>query len=240
MNKYIDMHCHILPHVDDGALDIEETKKMLKEAYKDGIRYIIATPHFHPKRGSASPAKIKEQIALVREEAKKIDENFRIFMGNEIYFGQDVPELLAQKQVLTMNSRDYILVEFSPTSEASYIRQALTQLQMYGHKVILAHVERYECIREDMDLAGYLCEMGILLQVNAASIIGNNGRAVKKFVKELLEAEMVFCVGTDAHDCKKRPPHMHKAAQYVEKKFGEEYARRIFFSNAAMMLKKQK
>ena len=116
MNKFIDMHCHILPHVDDGAVDIEETKKMLEIAYKDGIRYIIATPHFHPKRGSASWEEIKAQLKLVREEAKKIDEKFRIFIGNEIYFGQDVPELLSEKKVLTMNGRDYILVEFSPTA----------------------------------------------------------------------------------------------------------------------------
>ena len=240
MDKYIDMHCHILPHVDDGAQDLEETKKMLKAAYKDGIRYIIATPHFHPHRGSASPAKIKEQVKLVREEAKKLDENFRIFLGNEIYFGHDIPELLHDKQVLTMNGKEYILVEFSPSCEASYLKQGLQQLQMSGYKVILAHVERYSCVREDFSLAEYLYQMGILLQVNASSIVGDNGRAVKKFVKELLEEEMIFCVGTDAHDHKKRVPHMHKAAQYVEKKFGEEYTRRIFFSNAAMMLKKQR
>lgn len=240
MKRYIDMHCHILPHVDDGAADMEETVKMLKEAYKDGIRYMIATPHFHPKRGSATPLAVLEQVRLVREEAKKIDEKFKIFMGNEIYFGQDVPELLAQRKILTMNGSNYILVEFSPSVEEIYIKQSLQQMKMCGYEVILAHVERYECIKNDISIAEYLYDMGIHLQVNAGSIIGNSGRSVKKFVKELLEAEMVFCVGTDAHDHKKRVPHMHKAAHYVEKKYGEEYARRIFFNNAAMMLKKQK
>jgi len=240
MNKYIDMHCHILPGVDDGAKDLEETKKMLNIAYKDGVRYIIATPHYHPKRGQSSQVEIKRQLNLVRQEAKKIDENFLIFYGNEIYFGQDIPELLQEKKILAMNGRDYVLVEFSPSAEAAYIKQGLLRLQMCGYKVILAHVERYQCIREDVSLAQYLSDMGIFLQVNAGSILGDSGRTVKKFVKELLEEELVFCVGTDAHDAKKRPPQMSKAALYVEKKYGEDYARRIFFSNAAKMLKKQR
>lgn len=240
MDRYIDMHCHILPGIDDGAKDLEETKKMLEEAYKDGIRYIIATPHYHPRRGHAPLEKIREQLTLVRQEAKKLDEKFMIFIGNEIYFGQDIPELLQKKRILTMNNRDYILVEFSPSVEPGDLKQGLLQLQMRGFKVILAHVERYQCVRNDFSLVEYLYDSGIYLQVNAGSIIGESGRTVKKFVKELLDEEMVFCVGTDAHDCKVRPPHMSKAAHYVEKKYGEEYARRIFFSNAANMLKKQK
>ena len=217
MKKYIDMHSHILPYVDDGAKDIEETIKMLKVAHKEGIRYIVATPHYHPKRGMATSEQIRSQIKIVRQEAKKIDEKFMIFMGNEIYFGQDVPELLMQRQILTMNGKNYVLVEFSPSSEASYIKQGLQQLQMRGYYVILAHVERYEAIREDEGLLEYISDMGILLQVNAGSIIGNNGRRFKKFVDYLLDEEMVFCVGTDAHDHKKRPPHMHKAFKCVEK-----------------------
>jgi len=116
------MHCHILPGVDDGAKDLEETKKMLNIAYKDGVRYIIATPHYHPKRGQSSQVEIKRQLNLVRQEAKKIDENFLIFYGNEIYFGQDIPELLQEKKILAMNGRDYVLVEFSPSAEAAYIK----------------------------------------------------------------------------------------------------------------------
>ena len=81
--------------------------------------------------------------------------------------------------------------------------------------------------------------MGIHFQINASSITGKAGMKTRKFVRGLMEEDMVFCVGTDAHNMKTRPPHMRKAAEYVEKKYGKEYARRIFFSNAAMMLKNQ-
>lgn len=238
MRGYIDMHCHILPGVDDGASDIDEMKAMLKIAYDEGIRCIIATPHHHPRRGKEAPEVLRRQAALLRDTAHVIDENFRIYLGTEIFFGQDILDKLKNKQVLTMNKRNYVLVEFSPSDPYSYIRQGLQQLQLAGYEVILAHVERYRCITDEPELAQELCDMGIRLQVNAGSIIGESGRKVKKFVKFLMEEDLIFCVGTDAHSRNHRAPRMNKAAQYVQKKFGEEYMRRIFFSNAMKMLKK--
>ena len=91
---YIDMHCHILPGVDDGAKDLAETKKMLEIAYADGIRCIIATPHHHPHRGKAPAEKLRERAKLVREAAHEIDERFRVYLGTEVYFGQDVAKIL--------------------------------------------------------------------------------------------------------------------------------------------------
>lgn len=240
MEKCIDMHCHILPGVDDGACDENEMKEMLSIACKEGIRCIIATPHYHPRRGKAVPEELRRQLKLVRQAAKSIDEKLRIYLGTEVYYGQDIPDLLKEGRILTMNRREYVLVEFSPADSPSHIKQGIQQLQMRGYKVILAHVERYTCILEDVEIVEHLVDMGVLLQVNAGSIVGDGGRKAKKFVKQLLEEELVFCVGTDAHGAKHRAPRMQKAAHYVAKKYGEEYARRIFFSNALQMLKKQK
>ena len=238
MEGYIDMHCHILPGVDDGAKDIDETKAMLRIAYEEGIRCIIATPHHHPRRGKESPTVLRRQAKLVREAAHEIDEHFRIYLGTEVFFGQDVPDKLKDGKILSMNNRDYVLVEFSPSDTFAYIRQSLQQMQLAGYEVILAHVERYNCIVKEAELAEQLWEMGIHLQVNAESITGESGREIKKFVKYLMDQELVFCVGTDAHSPRHRAPRMKKAAAYVKKKYGEEYMRRIFFSNAKTMLKK--
>lgn len=240
MEGYIDMHIHILPGVDDGAENLEESKKMLRIAYNEGIRCMIATPHYHPRRGRESTEILKKQAMLVRKAAHEIDEHFRIYLGTEIYFGQDVLDRLREKQVLTMNKREYVLIEFSPDDTYEYIRQSLQQIQLGGYDVILAHVERYSCITDEPERAKELWEMGILLQINAGSITGDGGRKIKRFVKYLMDAEMVFCVGTDAHSAKRRAPRMKKAADYVRKKYGEEYMRRIFFGNAMIMLKKRK
>ncbi|WP_418875161.1 CpsB/CapC family capsule biosynthesis tyrosine phosphatase, partial [[Clostridium] scindens] len=238
MDGYIDMHCHILPGVDDGAQDIEEMKAMLQIAYNDGIRCIIATPHHHPRRGKESPEVLRRQATILRDAAHAIDEKFRIYLGTEIYFGQDVIYKIKDKQILTMNNRDYVLIELSPSDTYDYIRQSLQKLQFAGYQVILAHVERYNCIAENIELAEQLWDMGIHLQINAGSIIGESGRRSKKFVKSLMDEELVFGVGTDAHDTVRRAPRMKKAAAYVSKKYGEDYMRRIFFGNAKEMLKK--
>jgi len=240
MEGYIDMHCHILPGVDDGAENVEEMKAMLRIAYDEGIRCIIATPHHHPARGHRPPEVLRKRALLLRDAAHAIDEHFRIYLGTEIYFGQDIVEKLKNKQVLTMNRRKYILVEFSPSESFGYLQQSLLQLTMNGYEVILAHVERYSCIIEEPELALQLIRMGIHLQINADSITGENGRRIKKFVRGLMEENMVFCVGTDAHSARRRAPQMRKAAAYVENRYGEEYMRRIFFSNAMLMLRKQR
>ena len=181
---YIDMHCHILPGVDDGAKDLAETKKMLEIAYAEGIRCIIATPHHHPHRGKAPAEKLRERAKLVREAAHEIDERFRVYLGTEVYFGQDVADKLKEGKILSMNRREYVLVEFPPSQTYSYIGQGIQQLQFAGYEVILAHVERYHCIAEDVELAEELYDMGVNLQVNADSITGGSGRKIRKFIRK--------------------------------------------------------
>lgn len=240
MDRLVDTHCHILPEVDDGARNMEETRQMLQEAYEDGIRYIIATPHHHPRRGRKSPKQLRRQLKLVREEAAQVSDELRIYLGTEIYFGQDIPERLREEGILTMNKTRYVLVEFSPGDSFVHICQGIQQIQMKGYEVILAHIERYRCMYKNLENAEHLKHMGVQIQVNADSITGESGWKAKRFVRRLLDEGLVFCVGTDAHDPKRRPPRMKKAAEYVEKMCGEDYARRIFFSNPRIMLRKKR
>ena len=240
MERFVDTHCHILSGVDDGAQTVEEMQQMLRMAYEDGIRYIIATPHHHPRRGIKPPGALRAQLKTAREEAAKISGELRVYLGTEVYFGQDIPDMLKAGEILTMNRTDLVLAEFSNSDPFDYICQGIQQLQMKGFEVILAHVERYACMYKSPDYVEHLTHMGVKIQINADSITGGSGWRAKRFTRKLLERRLVFCVGTDAHDASKRPPRMRAAAEYVEKKCGEEYARRIFFSNARVMLKKKK
>lgn len=240
MDKYIDMHCHILPEVDDGAGSMEETIQMLQLAYEEGIRCIIATPHHHPRRGRECPQVLRRKLASVRREAGKIDDKFRVYMGMEVFFGEDIPKRLQQREIITMNNRNSILVEFSPMDSFGYMQRGMQQIQMAGYNVILAHAERYHCLVDNMEFVEHFWNMGIDIQVNAGSIVGESGIKIKKFVKQLMVQNWVFGVGTDAHGPDKRAPRMKHAAEYVKKKYGEEYMRRIFFGNAFTLLKKTK
>lgn len=240
MERLADMHCHILPGVDDGPKDMETVREMLKEAYADGIRYIIATPHYHPARGAKKPGELRRQLKAVREEAEKIGNDLKIYLGSEIYFGQDVADELQAGEVLPMNRTQTVLLEFPTGVPFDYICQGIQQIQMKGYEVILAHIERYQCMYKDPHNAEYLVQMGVRIQVNAGSILGKDGWKAKRFVRRLLDEKLVFCVGSDAHDPKRRPPRMREAAEYTEKKYGEKYTRRIFFSNSVRMLRKKK
>ena len=172
MERFVDTHCHILAGVDDGAQTIEDMQQMLRMAYEDGIHYIIATPHHHPRRGRKSPGALRQQLKTAREEAAKISDRLRVYLGTEVYFGQDVPDRLRERRILTMNRTQFVLVEFSHSDTYEYICQGIQQLQMKGFEVILAHVERYGCMYKSLENVEHLTHMGVRLQVNADSITG--------------------------------------------------------------------
>ena len=240
MNKFIDTHCHIIPAVDDGAKNVEETSKMLRIAYDEGIRCIVATPHHHPKRGMANLDLLRKQVKIAREEAIKIDKKFRVYLGMEVYFTQDIPEKIENHAICGINNKNILLLEFSPTHSFDYIFNAIKMVQSEGMDVIVAHCERYRCLVEDMNNIDRILGIGAKLQINAGSIGGKDGRRVNKFIHYLMENDYVFCVGTDAHNIDTRPPRMKEAAEYVEKKFGKAYMNKIFYNNMAGLLKKQR
>ena len=161
-------------------------------------------------------------MRLVRREAEKIDKKFRVYLGTEVFFGQDIPEKLKAGTVLSMNKRACVLLEFSPMDSFSYIQQGIQTVQMAGYEVILAHAERYMCLLDKPERIEYLWKMGTLIQINSSSITGGSGRKVKKFVRQLLAQQMVHCVGTDAHGIEYREPRMKKAAEYVERKYEKD------------------
>lgn len=237
MDQFVDMHCHILPGVDDGSQTPEETKDMLAQAWDEGIQIIVATPHYHKHRGKNDINLIKEQLLVTRKLAKEIHPKMQICLGMEIHYGEDIPELLREEKVVSIRKSRYILVEFSPDDTFQYILNAVRKLQMSGYSVVIAHIERYNCLRTDISNVEYLREMGAYLQVNAGSITGTYGRSVKKFLRELMKEHLIDVVGTDAHGSQKRRPKMKDAYKEVAKRAGVDYADRIFGENAKNILR---
>lgn len=237
MKGYFDVHCHVLPGIDDGAGSEEEMLQMAGIAYKEGVRHVIATPHYHPKRGGADA----NTIDSVFDKAKSlIEHNFpdmKIYKGNEIYYRQDTAEMLKNKQLLTLAGSDYVMVEFSTSVSQSQVKQAVGQLQMSGYMPVIAHVERYEELVGEYGFIEELVSAGVYIQVNASSVIGEMGGAKKRFIKKLIKNDWVHFIGTDAHDTKYRPPLMEKCATYLRKKFDEDTMELLLYYNPMMMIK---
>ena len=239
MRKFIDAHCHIIPGVDDGANNTEETASMLKIAYDEGIRCIVATPHHHPKRGMSDLNLLRKQIKIAREEALKIDKNFKIYLGMEVLFSHDIPDKIKSNAICGINNKHIMLVEFSPWDKFHYIQNGVKLVQSQGMDVIVAHCERYRCLVDNMEYVEHLVNMGAKIQINSGSIGKKSGRRIGKFTYNLMENDYVFCVGTDAHNTDTRAPHIKEAADFVADNFGENYMKKIFFDNMAELLKKE-
>lgn len=236
MTGFVDMHCHIVPYVDDGANDMDEAIKMLKMEYAEGVRTIIATPHFRKKMFETPREDIIKQFLRLRDAAKNVgDEGIQMYLGCELHSNMDLASLLREKKVSSMAGSRYVLLEFSGSAESKYIRERTYSLISSGYKPILAHIERIEKLRKDLELVEELIDMGARMQVNTESITGDF--STKRFCKKLMKNELLHFVGTDCHGSSYRVPKMKEAYNYVAKKFGEDYANEIFIENPQRIIK---
>ena len=234
---FIDMHCHVLPGLDDGSRDMEESLRMLRIARDEGITDMIVTPHYKSGHHNASPERILKSIDEVTEAAQAEGIDIALYPGNEVYYFQELEEKLDDQKLWTMNGTDRVLVEFSPIEPFSTIRNAMDDVLGMGLQPILAHIERYECMVSQPENAALLKDMGVEIQVNAGDVTGDLGGKIKKYLRGLLEQQLVDYVGTDAHRGEgMRSPRVQECCHYLYKNFGAEYAERITCSNALAML----
>jgi len=230
LEGYTDIHCHILPGVDDGARNMEQAIGMLHMAYDEGIRTVVLTPHFHGGHMESDAASNSKRFAELTKLAAGDDAicDMKIYLGNEIYYYDSMCEWLEEGKIASMNGSKYVLVEFGYSWPARNIENAVRNICNEGYKPIIAHVERYSELYGDIDMIEELIRMGAYIQINTESV---NGFWSKSFIKKLLKNELVHFVATDAHSMGRRRPLMLEAAEYIEKKFGREYAKRIFIEN---------
>lgn len=149
MTEYADIHNHILFGLDDGAQSFDESMKLIHLAYQNGTRNIIFTPHFHRGRWTTSKKRITETASALKKECERKYPDLQLSLGCEIYYTSDIPDLLENGKLMTMAKSRYILLEFSPVSEYRLIQSGIREVMQKGFLPIIAHVERYNCIRQD-------------------------------------------------------------------------------------------
>lgn len=235
----IDIHCHIMPGVDDGAPNMETSLEMLRIADKNDITHIILTPHHKPMHHNVSPQHNVLYRKKLQEAARAEGIKAKLFSGNEIYYSDETMDELLQGEVCSLAGSDYVLVEFHPTNPYKAIQNAMYRVMSAGYIPIVAHVERYSDIVTNPGHVDDLIDMGCLIQVNASSVMGKYGLGIGHFTKTLLKQEKVHFIASDAHDTKSRAPKLSECRKYVERKFGEEYAKTLFFANPANVLRNE-
>ena len=231
-----DIHNHILPFIDDGARNEGSTTRMLRVAAANGTTHIVATPHFVCGVAGNGVEKIMDIYHQVRKEWKSISENNEFYLGNELLYGEGLVDALNRGEALTMNGTRYVLVEFPVYSDYAYMNRAVQNLSYSGYWPILAHIERYECLRKTENVEE-LIRIGAYMQVNADSILGKNGIFLKYYTMKLLKKSMIHFVASDAHSSKERSPKLLDCETYLNKKIGTAKTHQLFWINPGKMLK---
>ena len=226
-----DVHCHILPGVDDGARSMDDAMALLKIEYEDGIRTIYLTPHFRYQMFEPTGERIEKQYELLQLNAQKEFPDLRLELGCEFHSCISMVDMLRMHNRFTMGESRCVLTEFSSGDDRKWIRNRCNDLLYHGYQPIIAHAERYPALYGKYEELEQLSQMGAYIQINAESILGKSGFGVKQFCKKLMKLDLLHLVGSDAHDLKHRRPVMGKCAAYIGKVMGEDYAKRIFIEN---------
>lgn len=232
---FIDIHNHSLYGVDDGAENIEETVLMLKQAKSMGAEAVIMTPHYRHGMFGYPTDTIRDHFSRATEAAKEL--GLQLYLGCEYHVNSDIYEYLESKRCLTLAGSDYVLTEYSYETPFSRIKEYTQKLLATGYRPVIAHAERYACIFEDVTRCMELRQMGALIQMNADSILGLDGRKVAGFCKKALKKNCIDIVASDAHGIKNRVSHMGECYDRILKKFGEEYANRLFYENPMKIIR---
>lgn len=231
-----DIHCHILPGVDDGAKTAGSTKRMLKMASEEGIDAIVATPHFTCGMDVEKVQEIKDLYVAVRKWWKQKEPSKELYLGNELMYSEGLVQALEEGIAMTMNDTRYVLVEFPVYVELTYVQKAIQRLQYAGYIPIIAHIERYKYL-QDRKKIQELVDMKVYIQVNVSSIIGSHGLMTQHRIMSYIKGGLVHFIATDAHGSKARPPEIKQCVQYLEKKLGAAKVHQILEENPAKMLR---
>lgn len=229
----IDLHCHILPGVDDGADSMSTALEMAKDAWNSGVRAVVATPHCG-KPGSQQNFYSKELLTRFRQLQGVIRQSgcgLRIYPGMEIFVTEQFPEWLEGRKLLTLGNSGYLLVEFYFDESPEMIENALKYIQKCGLCPILAHPERYYCVQWKPELAAAWAESGTVLQLNRSGIQGNLGQAARDCAWSLLRTGKVQVVASDAHGIRNRRPELKSVLLELGEKLSWSYAAKLLMEN---------
>ena len=246
MFDLVDIHCHALSNVDDGAADEETMKSMLDTAYNDGIRVICFTPHFkiYEFRDSEDIENynilINKSYELARSYVNEKYADMTLFLGNEIMYHDEMLDSLKSTACRSLNNGSYILVEFQPTVTSFDIENAVIRILRKGYIPIIAHIERYSALIKKPELVYELRNMGALTQVNATGILKFKFGKIARFLKTVLKKKQVDIVASDAHDNSIFTPKLSKSMLFVAKHYGEKYAEKIFCKVPKAVLNNEK
>lgn len=236
----IDIHCHIVPDIDDGASDMNEALSMARLALDNETNTIINTSHFNPVFNYTSSTKLKKAVEVFNNVLSTNNIDLQVLLGNELYYNKELMHCLDKKEFFCLNNSDYILVEFSNASFPSNILDVVYEFVIRGYIPILAHVERYPSFAKNLKLVQKCIECGALIQVNSSSVLGSSSSSSQESVLDLIDNNMVHFVASDGHGSTRRRPILKNSYDFISGSYSKELADKLFFTNPQAVIDNEK
>jgi protein-tyrosine phosphatase len=224
----IDIHCHLLPEVDDGPKSWDAAVEMCRMAAADGIRHAVATPHSNDRyaydRGYLS--------GLLDQLREKVGPSLQLSLGCDFHLSfENLERALEQPHTYTIGDSNYLLIELSNYSVPTRLGDCFTRLGDRGLTAILTHPERNPILQQSPQRILEWAELGCLIQVTASALTGGWGERPEIIARWLLDRAAVHVLASDAHDTRHRVPNLSAARAVAEKIVGAEYANALVDGN---------
>lgn len=240
-----DIHAHILPGVDDGPADLEESVETLRRAHRGGTRRVVATSHMFLRSLHTPAERLREVFAETVAELERLstERGDRAFLaemefelGAENYLSTEFLLALEKGELLTLGGGGCLLVEFNPFLSFEIMKSALEKVLEAGLTPVLAHVERYSIFQRSVARLEEIVELGCHAQINADSVLGSFTSARRRRSLELLKSGAATIVASDMHNTTSRPSMMGEAARALEKRFSTAQVEQWMIDNPRLVL----
>lgn len=230
----IDLHCHLLPGMDDGPETVDEALELARLAVKEGIEIVYATPHHlrYPYRNDANA--VKKAVAAFAESLRSANIPLEIRSGQEIRVGPELIRTAGEHTLLPLQGTHYVLLELPSTGIPETLDDCLHECRVNGWIPLIAHPERNRDIMRDPEKLRPWIEAGAVSQITAHSLTGGFGKETAAAAVELCRLRLAHVVSSDAHNVEKRPFVLREAYAVLERKLTPA-GKREFQRNAAIV-----
>ena len=221
----IDLHCHLLPGIDDGAPDLETSLAMAKMAAADGIKVVACTPHIMPGYYENAGPQIRADVARLQTRLDEAGIDLRLIAGADVHLVADLVSGLQAGRIQTLGASRYFLFEPPHHIAPPRMEDAVFDVMTAGYHPILTHPERLTWIEAHYEVIKRIANAGAWMQITAGSVTGMFGKRPQYWSERMLDEGLVHVLATDAHNLRRRVPVLSKAVEAVALRLGEDAAR---------------
>lgn len=238
----IDLHCHLLPEVDDGPRTMDEALRLARVSVEQGVQAAVLTPHVYPGVFDNSHTVLRPVFERYRQALHDAGIPLSVYLGAEVHLHPDMFDLWKRYELPIIGwweGQPLVLLEFPDGSLPPGSEMACRMSEELGFRWMIAHPERNKAVMRDPERILPFVDAGCLLQVTAASVIGAFGSAAARTCQMLLSWGVVDVMGSDAHNLAYRPPKMREARAWLVQRYGEAVAHRLTYETPLRIIRQR-